>query len=328
VTPTVPSRILPATGEAIAEAATAIRAGRLVAFPTETVYGLGADATSDSAVAAVFAAKDRPRFNPLIVHVPGAAAARAFAAFDARAAALAAAFWPGPLTLVLPRARNCPASRLVSAGLETLAVRMPDHPIALALLEACARPIAAPSANPSGRASPTTAAHVAAMLEGRVDLILDGGPCRVGLESTVLDLGGAAPRVLRLGAIAPEDIAKRLGETVADASREIVEDDEERLSPGLSRRHYAPTVPLRLDATEVRAGEALLAFGPDVPTAPGATVLNLSPSGDVVEAAANLFTMLHALDKSGVSAIAVMPIPERSLGRAINDRLRRAAAPA
>ncbi|MCC7016053.1 MAG: threonylcarbamoyl-AMP synthase [Rhodospirillales bacterium] len=319
-------RILPATGEAIAEAAKALRAGRLVAFPTETVYGLGADATDDRAVAAVFAAKDRPRFNPLIVHVPGAAAARTLATFDPRAEALAAAFWPGPLTLVLPRAHDCPVSRLVSAGLETIAVRVPDHGIARALLKACARPIAAPSANPSGRASPTTAAHVAALLDDRVDLILDGGPCRVGLESTVLDLCGAIPRVLRLGAIGPEDIARRLGERVADASQEAADDDEERLSPGLSRRHYAPTVPLRRNAAEVRPGEALLAFGPEVPKAPGATVLNLSLSGDVVEAAANLFAMLHALDESGAAAIAVMPIPERGLGRAINDRLRRAVA--
>ena len=336
MTSAAPTRILPATGEAIAEAAEAIRAGRLVAFPTETVYGLGADATDDRAVAAVFAAKDRPRFNPLIVHVPDAAAAKALAQFDRRAEALAAAFWPGPLTLVLPRRDSVlrpptggtasPVSRLVSAGLETLALRVPDHGIARALLQACARPVAAPSANPSGRASPTTAAHVAALLGDRVDLILDGGPCRVGLESTVLDLGGAIPRVLRAGAVGPEDIAGCLGESVADASREAADDDEDRLSPGLSRRHYAPAVPLRLNATRARPGEALLAFGPEVPEMAGVTVLNLSPAADVVEAAANLFAMLHALDRPGISAIAVMPIPERGLGRAINDRLSRAAA--
>jgi L-threonylcarbamoyladenylate synthase len=328
MTSAAPPRILPATGEAIAEAAAAIRAGRLVAFPTETVYGLGADATDDRAVAAVFAAKDRPRFNPLIVHVPDLAAAKAFAAFDARAEALAAAFWPGPLTLVLPRTPASSVSRLVSAGLETLAVRVPDHPVARALLQACARPVAAPSANPSGRASPTTAAHVAAMLGDRVDLILDGGSCRVGLESTVLDLVSPTPRILRAGAVGPEDIAGCLGAPVVDASREAADDDEERLSPGLSRRHYAPTVPIRLNATGVRADEALLAFGPEVPETAGMTVLNLSQAGDVVEAAANLFAMLHALDRPGVSAIAVMPIPERGLGRAINDRLRRAVRPA
>ncbi|MSO85830.1 MAG: threonylcarbamoyl-AMP synthase [Rhodospirillales bacterium] len=325
--PAPPPRILPATDAAIAEAAQAIRAGRLVAFPTETVYGLGADATIERAIAAVFAAKDRPQFNPLIVHVPDIAQARALVQFDARALALAAAFWPGPLSLVLPRALGCSVSRLVSAGLDTLAVRVPDHAVARALLAASARPIAAPSANPSGRASPTTAAHVAAMLGGRVDLILDGGPCRIGLESTVLDLGGAVPRILRAGAVAPEDIVRCLGERVADASGAVAADGAERLSPGMSSRHYAPTIPLRLDAKGARAGEALLAFGPDAPKTAGAVSLNLSPTGDVVEAAANLFAMLHALDKPWVTAIAVMPIPERGLGRAINDRLRRAAAP-
>jgi L-threonylcarbamoyladenylate synthase len=344
-------RILPASGphlaKAAAEGARAIRAGRLVAFPTETVYGLGADATNPRAVAAVFAAKDRPRFNPLIVHVPSAAEARPLARFDVRADALAAAFWPGPLTLVLPRAdaplergasfdargdspaRRCPVAPLVSAGLDTLALRAPDHAVAQALLRACGLPVAAPSANPSGRTSPTTAAHVAAMLEGRVDLILDGGPCRIGLESTVLDLSGAIPRILRLGAIAAEDIAKVLGTAIADASGEAADDDEERLSPGrlspgMARRHYAPRARLRLNATAARPGETLLAFG-RAPKTEG-EVRNLSPTGDLVEAAANLFAMLHQLDRLGVAAIAVMPIPDIGLGRAINDRLRRAAA--
>ena len=196
----MPPRILPATEAAIAEAATAIRAGRLVAFPTETVYGLGADATDDRAVAAIFAAKNRPRFNPLIVHVLDTAAAKSLVAFNGQAEALAAAFWPGPLSLVLPRAIVCKVSLLASAGADTLAVRVPDHPVARALLAACARPIAAPSANPSGRTSPTAAAHVASLLGGRVDLILDGGPCRIGLESSVLDLSGTVPRLLRVGA--------------------------------------------------------------------------------------------------------------------------------
>ncbi len=319
-------RILPATEASVAEAARVVRAGGLVAFPTETVYGLGADATSERAVARVFEAKGRPRFNPLIVHVTGADEARKLTRFDARAETLAAAFWPGPLTLVLPRAENSPVARLASAGLDTLAVRAPDHAVARALLAACQRPLAAPSANPSGRTSPTTAAHVANGLGARVDLILDGGPCRVGLESTVLDLSGARPRLLRLGAIGPEDIARRLGQPVADASGETAADDQERLSPGMSRRHYAPAIPLRLDATEVRAGEALLAFGPDAPKTSG-PVRNLSPAGDPVEAAANLFAMLHDLDRSGAVAIAVMPIPDDGLGRAINDRLRRAAEP-
>jgi len=331
-------RILPPTAAAIAEAARIIRAGGLVAFPTETVYGLGTDATSERAVARVFEAKGRPRFNPLIVHVTGADEARKLACFDARAEILAAAFWPGPLTLVLPRAdssfdargdspaRPCPVARLASAGLDTLAVRAPDHAVARALLAACERPIAAPSANPSGRASPTMAAHVANGLGSRVDLILDGGPCRVGLESTVLDLSGEHPRLLRLGAISPEDIARRLGRPVEDASGETAVDDDERLSPGMARRHYAPALPLRLGATEVRAGEALLAFGGDVPKT-SSPVRNLSPAGDLIEAAANLFALLHDLDQSGAGAIAVMPIPDEGLGRAINDRLRRAAEP-
>jgi L-threonylcarbamoyladenylate synthase len=318
--------ILPPTDAAIAEAARIIRAGGLVAFPTETVYGLGADATSERAVARVFEAKGRPRFNPLIVHVTGADDARCLARFDARAEALVAAFWPGPLTLVLPRAENCSVARLASAGLDTLAVRAPDHVVARALLAACERPIAAPSANPSGRTSPTTAAHVANGLGARVDLILDAGPCRVGLESTVLDLSGEYPRVLRSGAIGPEDIARRLGQQVADASGETAVDDDERLSPGMARRHYAPALPLRLGATEVRAGEALLAFGGDVPKT-SSPVRNLSPGGDLIEAAANLFALLHDLDQSGARAIAVMPIPDKGLGRAINDRLRRAAEP-
>lgn len=318
-----PPRVLSADGPAIAEAAALLRQGRLVAFPTETVYGLCADATNDRAVAAVFAAKGRPRFNPLILHVADAAQARRLVRFDARAEALAG-LWPGPLTLVLARGADCPVSRLASAGLDTLAVRVPDHAIARALLEACACPIAAPSANPSGRTSPTTAAHVANGLGARVDLILDGGPCRVGLESTVLDLSGPRARLLRSGAVAAEDVARRIGEPVADASRETPDDDE-RLSPGMSRRHYAPTVPLRLNATDAKSGEALLAFGGEVPKLAG-PVRNLSPTGDLVEAAANLFAMLHELDAPGTAAIAVMPIPEEGLGRAINDRLRRAMA--
>ena len=339
----MPARILPATDAAIAEAAREVRLGRLVAFPTETVYGLGADATNDRAVAALFAAKNRPEFNPIIVHVPDAAAAKRLVTFEARAEALAAQFWPGPLTLVLPRARPnrgassnargdspahvCKVSLLVSAGSDTLAVRSPDHPLARALLAQCACPVAGPSANPSGRTSPTTAAHVAELLGDQVKLILDGGPCRIGLESTVLDLAGDTPTLLRPGAVSREDIARCLGEYVADGGTAVAPDGTSRRSPGLARRHYAPRAKLRLGAAEARPGEALLAFGPGVPRTDGAAMLNLSPGGDVVEAAANLFAMLHALDRPQVSAIAVMPIPEQGLGRAINDRLRRAAEP-
>ncbi len=312
--------ILEPTDEAIAEAGTLIGAGRLVAFPTETVYGLGADATSDAAVAGIFAAKDRPQFNPLIVHVPDRAAAEREALFDSRARALADAFWPGPLSLVLARRPDTRLSLLVSAGLETVALRTPDHAVARALLAAAGRPIAAPSANRSGEVSPTTAKHVAQSLGARVDLILDGGPCPVGLESTVIDLSGPHPALLRPGGIvraAVEEIAGPLalaGEADAAAPK----------SPGMALRHYAPRAPLRLDAGAARAGEALLAFGPEAPSA-GGMVLNLSPEGDLAEAAANFFAMLRALDRPGVAAIAVMPIPEDGLGAAINDRLRRAA---
>ena len=317
--------ILPPTPANIAAAARRLRAGRLVAFPTETVYGLGADATDDRAVAALFAAKGRPRFNPLIAHVLDEAAARAAVVFDDRAASLAAAFWPGPLTLVLRRRPDCTVSLLVSAGLDSLAVRAPAHPVARALLDAVGRPLAAPSANLSGKVSPTTAAHVAASLGGRVDMILDGGRCAVGIESTVLDLGGATPVLLRPGAVTEEAIAAVLGVVPAAAGAPVA-GAAARRSPGMLDSHYAPDLPLRLDATDLRPGEALLAFGP-LPLPGAAAVANLSPTGDPVEAAANLFAMLRELDRPGFAGIAVMPIPDRGLGRAINDRLRRAAGP-
>lgn len=317
------TRIVPATPQAIAAAARRLRAGALVAFPTETVYGLGADATNDRAVAAIFAAKGRPRFNPLIAHVAAVADARALVAFDRRAETLAEAFWPGPLTLVLPRAPGCPVSLLASAGLDTLAVRLPDHPVAIELLRAVGRPLAAPSANPSNRPSPTTAEHVARGLAGRVATVLDGGPCRVGLESTVLDLTGRTPTVLRAGGVPAEAIALAIG-PVEERSGAIAEGARRR-APGQSRRHYAPSVPLRRNARTVRPGEALLAFGPK-PLKGATAVLNLSPTRDLTEAAANFFAMLHALDDPKHAGIAVMPIPDKGLGRAINDRLRRAAA--
>jgi L-threonylcarbamoyladenylate synthase len=312
-------RIVPATPEAIARAAELLRAGQLVALPTETVYGLAADATNDRAVARIFAAKGRPRFNPLIVHVPSLADAETIAAFDERARAAAREFWPGPLSLVLPRRAAGGVSLLACAGLDTVAVRAPEHPVAQAVLRAAARPLAAPSANRSGRVSPTTAEHVAADLGRRATLILDGGPCTIGIESTVLDLTGAVPVLLRPGGVAFERLTAFFGDiALPDA------DPAALRSPGQLASHYAPRLPLRPDAIEGRTGEALLAFGPDVPSG-FAETLSLSPEGDLTEAAANLFAMLRRLDRPDFTGIAVMPIPEHGLGRAINDRLRRAA---
>ena len=311
--------VVAADAGAITRATALLRAGALVAFPTETVYGLGADARSDAAVAAIFAAKGRPAVNPLIVHYPSAEAAAEDAVFDARAHRLAGRFWPGPLTLVLPRRGESAVSRLVGAGLATLAVRVPGHPVARALLSLAGVPVAAPSANPSGRLSPTTAAHVAAALGGRVALVLDGGPTEVGLESTIVDLAGRA-RLLRPGGLTAEDIAAEIG-PLADAP-----DDGPVRAPGMLASHYAPGLPLRLGARRAAADEAALGFAGAVPEG-AALSLNLSPRGDLAEAAANLYAMLHALDRPPFAGIAVAPIPARGLGLAINDRLRRAAAP-
>ncbi|MBM3548073.1 MAG: threonylcarbamoyl-AMP synthase [Alphaproteobacteria bacterium] len=304
-----------ATRIEIDEAVSALAAGRLVAFPTETVYGLGADSTSDEAVARVYEAKGRPVFNPLIAHLPDLAAAERLVVFTDAARRLARAFWPGPLTLVLPRTADCPVSLLASAGLETLAVRVPDHPLALSLLRAVGRPLVAPSANPSGQLSPTTAQHVRDALGNKVAVVLDGGPCRVGVESTVVDLSGERPVLLRPGGVPAESIDAILGPLAMPGEGPI-------RSPGQLESHYAPAAAVRLNAAEARPGEALLAFGPT-----SSPALNLSPAGDVVEAAANLFSYLRRLDRPGITAISVMPIPEHGLGRAINDRLRRAAAP-
>lgn len=308
--------------EAVAEAARILRRGGLVAFPTETVYGLGADARDDRAVARVFEAKGRPRFNPLIVHVADAARAGEIVAFDDRARALAAQFWPGPLSLVLPRRAAAGISALAASGLDTLAVRAPAHPVALALLEAVGAPVAAPSANPAGGVSPTCAAHVADGLGKRVDAVLDGGPCAVGLESTVVDLSAGRPALLRPGGVPAEALAEILGPLDAPADGKGVPPR----SPGRLESHYAPGLPVRIDAETVRPGEALLSFGAHRLTG-FAAERNLSPAGDLREAAANLFAHLRALDRPDHAGIAAMPVPETGLGAAIMDRLRRASAP-
>jgi L-threonylcarbamoyladenylate synthase len=304
-----------ADAAAIEEASGILRDGGLVAFPTETVYGLGADATNDRAVAAIFAAKERPRFNPLIVHVSDMDAAKRLVAFTPAARWLAERFWPGALTLVLPRHADAPLSLLVSAGLDTVAVRVPDEPIAQQLIAAARVPIAAPSANASGEVSPTTAEHVRQSLGNKVDLILDGGPTRLGLESTVVGFDHGKPVLLRPGSLARVTIEAVAGPLGRPA-------DETISAPGQLASHYAPDAKIHLNAVAAGPGEVLLAFGP----ATGAT-RNLSRSGDLEEAAANLFAMLRELDAMNPRAIAVMPIPHHGLGEAINDRLRRAAAP-
>jgi L-threonylcarbamoyladenylate synthase len=313
------TRIETATEGGIAEAARLLREGRLVAFPTETVYGLGANALDETAVASVFAAKGRPTFNPLIVHVSTSSDAEAHVSFNPIAQKLADAFWPGALTLVLPRLESSRLSLLASGGLDTVAVRSPNHPIARALLKAADIPIAAPSANRAGSVSPTTADHVVRDLYGRVDLILDAGPCPLGIESTVVGFEGGGPVLLRPGAITREAIEDVAGPLAEPAKGDVK-------APGMLASHYAPRARLRLDIHEVRAGEALLAFGPNVPSSLN-PICNLSPRGDLAEAAANLFAMLRQLDQSGVATIAVMRVPDRGLGEAINDRLRRAAVP-
>jgi len=311
--------IVPATPEVIRNAAQALARGDLVAFPTETVYGLGANALDALAVAKVFAAKERPRFNPLIVHVPGLAAAETYAVVNDMARILAEAFWPGPLSLVLAKRPACGIADLVSAGLDTIALRAPAHPVAQALLAEVKLPIAAPSANRSGRISPTTAAHVEAELGERPAMILDGGPCPLGIESTVVSVVGGEPGLLRSGALPREAIEIVLGKPLATAKA-----NHRGASPGQLATHYAPNTKLRLGVTSVRPDEALLAFGRDVPGGARLTI-NLSTSGNLEEAAAKLFAALRELDQAGAQAIAVVPIPAQGLGEAINDRLQRAA---
>jgi len=309
------------------QARSILSAGGLVAFPTETVYGLGADATNDRAVANLYAAKERPSFNPLIAHVVDLAAARRLAQFDADAVKLAEAFWPGPVTLVLPKLGGCAVGQLATSGLETIAVRVPNHPVARDILAAFGKPVVAPSANRSGRVSPTTAKHVQADLAGRIDLILDGGATPLGLESTILACLGRTV-LLRHGATPRATIGGLLGCDIAIAP-DAVNGDALPAAPGMLTSHYAPRAALRTNAITVAPGEALLAFGATLPQDAGNAqmILNLSGGADLVEAAANLFSHLRELDGAGVDSIAVMPIPDEGLGEAINDRLRHAAAP-
>ncbi len=299
-------------------AAAILQAGDLAAFPTETVYGLGGDARNDLAVARIFDAKGRPRFNPLIVHVADVAAAQKYAIFDARAHSAASAFWPGPLTLVLPLRADSGLSALVSAGLDSVAIRVPAHPVAQALLRAFGGPLAAPSANPSGRISPTRAAHVVAGLSGRIAAILDGGSCAVGLESTIVGLLDGAPQLLRAGGITVEALEAHFGQALSCGGSSDMPN-----APGQLASHYAPNAALRLNADAGAAGEVMIGFGAV------AGNLTLSAAGDLVEAAANLFHILRAADDLAGQAgnIAVASIPNAGLGLAINDRLNRAAAP-
>ena len=315
---------LGADAQGIARAAELLRQGRLVALPTETVYGLAADATSGAAVAGIYGAKERPSFNPLIAHLPDLASARRQGLFDANALALAKAFWPGPLTLVVPVSPACEVSELARAGLASVALRVPSHPIAHAVLQAAGRPIAAPSANRSGRVSETSAAHVMADLDGRVDAVLDGGPTEVGVESTIIACLDGAPKLLRPGGVPRSAIEGVIGRPLVLAG----ESGMAPISPGLLASHYAPAARVRLEAEAPEPGEAWLGFGRD-PDGLAATSLslNLSPSGDLTEAAANLFGHLRALDALGPATIAIASIPQHGLGEAINDRLRRAAAP-
>jgi len=313
--------VLPADDTGLSHAVALLRAGELVALPTETVYGLAGDARDDLAVARIFEAKNRPRFNPLIVHLARVEQVAQIAHMTPLAMRLAGAFWPGPLTLVLPLVPGHGLSALVTAGLETVAVRLPAHPVARALLARFDGPVAAPSANPSGRISPVSVAHVLAGLEGRIAAVVDGGDCSVGLESTILDATGDVPVLLREGGLAREVIAQALGMEVALAAA-----DAPVTAPGQLRSHYAPRASLRLNARGAEPGEVWIGFGPDCPGTDG---LTLSGSADLTEAAAALFHALHRADAlAGAGGrIAVAPVPEVGLGRAINDRLKRAAAP-
>ena len=314
--------VVTASPASVSVAAVALRAGSLVAFPTETVYGLAADATNGEAVARIFEAKGRPRFNPLIVHVPSLEHAERLAHFTPAARHLAQAFWPGPLTLVLTRRADCGLSELVTAGLDTVAIRVPDHPLARALLAEVDRPLAAPSANRSGHVSATQARHVDTDFGDHVAMVLDGGATAYGIESTVVDVTGSGAVLLRAGAVPAETLEAVTGRPLIRR----LDGGAKPQSPGQLASHYAPAARVRLNATAVEAGEAVLAFGPHALVTSGPS-FNLSASGDLIEAASNLFAALRALDATGAPSIAVMPIPADGLGEAINDRLQRAAAP-
>ena len=322
------TRTITASPAAVAEAALCLKDGGLVAFPTETVYGLGADAGNAAAIARLYQAKGRPSFNPLIAHVGDLNAARQIARFDARALRLAETFWPGPLTLVLPRAEGCKVADLATAGLDTVAIRVPAHPVARQLLQAFGGAVVAPSANLSGHVSPTTAAHVHSDLDGRIDLILDGGAVDVGVESTIVGCF-ELPMLLRPGGVPREAIEAVLGGALVQPPADPATGSTQPLAPGMLASHYAPRTPVYLGSRAIGHGDALLAFGPDrIPGVDVArAVMNLSESGDLAEAAANLFGHLRALDHVGARAIQVMPVPHHGLGEAINDRLRRAAVP-
>jgi L-threonylcarbamoyladenylate synthase len=320
------TQILPAGVAAVAAAARSLAAGGLVAFPTETVYGLGADATNPAAIARLYQAKGRPAFNPLIAHVGELSAARQIARFDATALALAEAFWPGPLTLVLPKTPDCAVADLATAGLDTVAIRIPAHPVARDILRVFGGPVVAPSANLSGHVSPTTAAHVQSDLAGRIDLIVDGGAVAVGVESTIVGCF-LEPMLLRPGGVPRADIERLLGRALVQPPEDADSDNGQPLAPGMLASHYAPRTKVRLNAIALEPGEALLAFGLGAISGIDAasSVMNLSERGDLAEAAANLFGYLRTLDTKGARTIAVMPVPHDGLGEAINDRLRRAA---
>jgi len=320
------TQILPAGDAAVAKVARALAEGGLVAFPTETVYGLGADATNPAAIARLYQAKGRPSFNPLIAHVSDLGAATRIGRFDAQATALAEAFWPGPLTLVLPKTRDCAVADLATAGLDSIAIRVPAHPVARDILRAFGGPVVAPSANLSGHVSPTTAAHVQSDLAGRIDLIVDGGAVEVGVESTIVGCFDE-PMLLRPGGLPRGEIERVLGRALLAPSEDPDADSGQPLAPGMLASHYAPRTRVRLNAERIEPGEAVLAFGSiAAPGVDAATaVLNLSAHGDLTEAAANLFGYLRALDAKGARAIAVVPVLHHGLGEAINGRLRRAA---
>lgn len=320
--------LLPATPEGLARAAALLRAGNTVAFPTETVYGLGADATNARAVAAIFAAKERPSFNPLIAHFADKADAFRYGRFNATARVLADAFWPGPLTLVVPKSIDCPICDLASAGLDSIAMRVPSHPVAHALLREVGLPVVAPSANRSGRVSPTAAAHVLGDLDGRVAAVVDGGKTQVGVESTIVSVLDDEPMLLRPGGVPREALERVLGRTIRRAVASADKDVATPLAPGQLISHYAPRARVRLNADRILPGEAALLFGAPLPgTEHAVACFNLSLTGDTNEAATRLFSAMRALDLHSVKVIAVATIPDAGLGEAINDRLQRAAAP-